>query len=57
MNNRNFEVSNKQKELINLYTLMAQNGYQTHDDQHISVAFSDMEIRAFKDPVKNVFLI
>jgi hypothetical protein len=55
MNNRNFEVSNKQKELINLYTLMAQNGYQTHDDQHISVAFSDMEIRAFKDPVKKCF--
>lgn len=47
--------SAKQKELIELYSRMAQEGYQTVGGQHIEVAFSDMEIRAFKDAVKPLF--
>lgn len=47
--------STKQEQLIALYTKMAQDGYQTNDDQHIAVAFSDMEIRAFKEHVKPLF--
>jgi hypothetical protein len=55
MNKQFTETSRKQTELIQLYTTMAQNGYQTRDDQHIKVAFSDMEIRAFKGPVQTLF--
>lgn len=49
------DASKKQIELIHLYTEMASKGYQTNDGQHVSVAFSDMEIRTFKDHVKPLF--
>lgn len=45
-------TSKKQNELIELYKTMATEGYHTSDDQHVAVAFSDMEVRAFKDHVK-----
>lgn len=48
-------TSRKQLELISMYTEMAQNGYDTVDKAHISTAFSDMEIRAFKEHVKVIF--
>lgn len=48
-------ASKKQAELINLYREMAVNGYQTIDAEHVAVAFSDMEIRAFRDHVKPLF--
>lgn len=49
------EPSEKQKRLIALYSQMAKAGYQTVDGQQIDVAFSDMEIKAFKDVVKPLF--
>lgn len=48
-------TSTKQLELIKLYTQMANDGYQTIDEKHIEKAFSDMEIRAFKQHVKPIF--
>lgn len=48
-------TSPKQIELIKLYSQMASEGYQTSDDKHIEIAFSDMEIRAFKDHIKPLF--
>jgi hypothetical protein len=45
----------KKEDLIKLYADMASNGYSTIDDQHVEVAFSDMEVRAFKDVVKPIF--
>lgn len=45
-------VSSKQQSLIDMYTAMAKDGYETADQQHVAVAFSDMEVRAFKDLVK-----
>ena len=47
--------SPKQVELLNLYKTMATDGYQTRDNEYISVAFSDMEIRAFRTHVKPLF--
>jgi hypothetical protein len=44
-------VSSKQQALIDLYATMAKDGYETADNQHVEVAFSDMEVRAFKDLV------
>jgi hypothetical protein len=48
-------TSKKQLALIELYSEMAADGYRTSDDQHVAVAFSDMEIRAFKDLIKPLF--
>ena len=45
-------VSSKQQALIDLYATMAKDGYETADNQHVEVAFSDMEVRAFKDLVQ-----
>lgn len=45
-------VSAKQQSLIEMYSVMARDGYETSDQQHVEVAFSDMEVRAFKDHVK-----
>ncbi len=47
--------STKQLELIKLYTQMAEDGYETTDHQRIENAFSDMEIRAFKEHIKPLF--
>ena len=55
MKNSIQDVSKKQMQLIDLYTLMARNGYQTRDDKYVKVAFSDMEIRAFKNEVQVLF--
>lgn len=51
----NIMISKKQIALIEFYKNMAQNGYETKDSNHVAVAFSDMEIRAFKDHVKPLF--
>jgi len=45
-------VSSKQQSLIDMYAVMAKDGYETADKKHVEVAFSDMEVRAFKDLVK-----
>jgi hypothetical protein len=46
------QPTKQQERLIELYTQMADDGYDTIDNQKVEVAFSDMEIRAFKDIVK-----
>lgn len=46
----------KKEELIHLYAEMAKNGYDTVDKNHVNIAFSDMEVRAFKDIVKPILL-
>lgn len=45
-------ISSKQQALIDMYSVMARDGYDTADRQRVEVAFSDMEVRAFKDLVK-----
>jgi tetratricopeptide (TPR) repeat protein len=49
------EPTAKSKKLIELYTQMANQGYETTDNQKIEVAFSDMEIRAFQEHIKPLF--
>ena len=49
------QYSNKQKQLIKLYKKVATEGYITNYDLKVSVAFSDMEIHAFKWHVKKLF--
>lgn len=44
--------SPKTQALIDLYAQMASDGYQTVDQQTITSAFNDMEIRKFRDNVK-----
>jgi hypothetical protein len=53
--NHNQTSSVKQLELLKLYTIMANQGYETTDNQKIEVAFSDMEIRAFQEHIKPLF--
>ena len=47
--------SRKQLELIYLYKLMVQDGYERIEGYHISKVFSDMEIHAFKKHIKILF--
>jgi hypothetical protein len=54
MSNLNYP-RNKQEQLIALYKIIANEGYEREDGRFISFAFSDMEIRAFKQPVKKIF--
>ncbi len=51
-NNINF--SDKGKELINLYTEMAENGYDRVDKSHVTSAFNDFELRKFRKPLKKI---
>lgn len=53
--NRYYKPSIKQLQLIDLYTQMANEGYTTIDHQKIETAFSDMEIRAFKEHIRPLF--
>jgi hypothetical protein len=47
-------ISGKGKQLLDLYALMARDGYRTVDNQEVTHAFNDMEICAFREPVKKV---
>jgi len=47
-------VSLKGKQLLDLYATMARDGYQTVDHQTIEHAFNDMEICAFRAPVRDL---
>jgi hypothetical protein len=46
----------KRLQLIELYSTMANDGYQTSENKKIAVAFSDMEIKKFKELIKPIFL-
>jgi hypothetical protein len=47
-------ISNKGRQLLELYTVMAKEGYRTVDLQTIESAFNSMELRAFRQPIKQV---
>lgn len=47
-------ISDKGQQLLDLYATMARDGYRTVDNQTVEQAFNDMEIRAFRVPVKDV---
>ncbi|MGO8757714.1 MAG: hypothetical protein ACLQG3_06280 [Terracidiphilus sp.] len=48
-------LSNKGKELLDLYAAMARDGYATTDRQNVESAYNDMEMRAFREPLRKVF--
>jgi hypothetical protein len=47
-------ISDKGKQLLDLYNAMACDGYRTVDNGVVEHAFNDMEIRAFREPIKKV---
>ncbi|MFZ1083735.1 MAG: class I SAM-dependent methyltransferase [Terracidiphilus sp.] len=47
-------LSSKGRQLLDLYAKMAKEGYRTVDLQTIESAFNDMELRAFREPIKQV---
>lgn len=49
------ELSNKGKKLIELYSKMANEGYQRVDGSHIDHAYNDFEVIKFKDDIKFIF--
>ncbi|MDC7788115.1 hypothetical protein PQJ75_12735 [Rhodoplanes sp. TEM] len=44
--------SDKQLRLLDAYAAMARDGYARTDGSHVAAAYDDMEIRAFKFPVR-----
>ena len=48
-------ISEKGKQLLDMYAAMAREGYQTTDHQTVTSAFNDMEINAYREPVKKLF--
>ena len=49
------ELSRKGKDLIQLYSQMANQGYQRDDGIKVDVAFADFESRRFRSHIKEVF--
>ena len=47
--------SDKGKKLIQMYSQMADKGYERTDENYVNDAFSDFESRFFRDQIKNVF--
>lgn len=52
----NLNLSRKSLELIKLYEKMVDTGYIRTDDKFVNVVFSDMEIKAYKGYLKEIFL-
>lgn len=50
------KISDRQKQLTSVYAMMAKDGYNTIDGSYIKDAFNDMEISAFRNIVKDVFV-
>jgi hypothetical protein len=51
----NLNLSHKSLELIKLYEKMVDSGYLRTDDKFVNVAFSDMEIKAYKGYLREIF--
>jgi len=47
-------LSDKGRQMIDIYSAMARDGHRTIDNQVIEHAFNDMEIRAFREPARTV---
>lgn len=52
---KNVIFSKKGRELINMYEQMASKGYERQDNTKVTNAFSDFELRPYRDQVKSVF--
>lgn len=48
------EISGKGQQLLKLYESMVKDGYDTIDRKRVVSAFNDMEIRAFREPVRDL---
>lgn len=48
------QLSKKGQQLVELYSSMATNGYATADQQYVEQAFNDMEVQAFRQPVREL---
>lgn len=48
-------LSAKGKSLVELYATMATKGYDRTDLQHVDVAFSDFELRAYREQIQTLF--
>lgn len=48
-------LSSKGKELLEQYAVMARDGYATTDRQNVSSAYNDMEMSAFREPLRKLF--
>ena len=51
----NINFSKKGQELIAMYESMAKHGYERQDQTHVDVAFSDFELRAYRNQIQKVF--
>ena len=51
----NIKFSRKGQELIRMYEKMAKEGYDRIDEQRIDVAFSDFELRPYRDQICSIF--
>lgn len=49
-------LSPKGQELIELYTRMADGGYEREDGTKVETAFSDFELRAYRPQLKEIFI-
>lgn len=49
------ELSPKGKSLVDMYTQMANCGYDRHDGKRVETAFSDFESRKIKEHIKKIF--
>jgi hypothetical protein len=49
------ELSDKGKELVELYERMAEQGYERADHTHVEVAFSDFELRPYRASLRACF--
>ncbi len=49
------KFSKKGQELIELYERMAMEGYDRTDQQRVDAAFSDFELRAYREQVRPIF--
>lgn len=51
----NMKLSPKGESLVEMYTQMANEGYETVDENRIDRVFSDFELRPFRKEVKRIF--
>jgi len=47
-------IGEKGRQLLDHYAVMARDGYRTIQDETITSAYNDMEIRAFREPVREL---
>jgi len=48
--------SKRGQDLIKMYETMATKGYERNDQQHVAIAFSDFELRAYREQLITTFI-